>query len=145
MDNGVKPRGGPPTAHSDGPRAVFLAGGTLLGFVVGGVLMWFGASRWQASGMGLMVLGVAWWIGSIRPDPSTLAQDERARRQRHRSVGIALGLGALVLIFYAATMIRLGPNALRKEGFPGAATSGKNVIIEDKGSTTGGCKQVGTC
>lgn len=33
---------------------------------------------------------------------------ERRRRQRYRSIAIALVLGALVLLFYIATIVRLG-------------------------------------
>jgi hypothetical protein len=33
---------------------------------------------------------------------------KRARRQRLRSTAIALGLGFLVLLFYAATIVRMG-------------------------------------
>jgi hypothetical protein len=33
---------------------------------------------------------------------------KRLRRQRLRSVAIALGLGFLVLLFYAATIVRMG-------------------------------------
>ncbi len=39
---------------------------------------------------------------------------QRARRQRLRSVAIALALGFLVLLFYAATIIRLGGNVLNR-------------------------------
>jgi hypothetical protein len=40
------------------------------------------------------------------------ADDERnrARRQRWRSIAIAVALGLLVLLFYAATIVRLGGN-----------------------------------
>jgi len=34
----------------------------------------------------------------------------RARRQRTRSIAIALVLGFMVLLFYAATIVRLGGN-----------------------------------
>ncbi len=47
-------------------------------------------------------------------------QDEQKRRQRMRSLAIGLALAALVIVFYVATIIRLGPNALRKDGFPKA-------------------------
>lgn len=40
--------------------------------------------------------------------------DENKRRQRMRSLAIGLALGALVIVFYVATIIRLGPNALNK-------------------------------
>jgi hypothetical protein len=39
------------------------------------------------------------------PDESAALQ---ARRQRVRSVAIAVGLGLLVVMFYAATIVRLG-------------------------------------
>lgn len=35
-------------------------------------------------------------------------EQKRLRRQRLRSVAIALGLGFLVLLFYAATIVRMG-------------------------------------
>lgn len=44
----------------------------------------------------------------------TVGDDEIKRRQRMRSVAIGLALGALVIIFYVATIVRLGPNALNK-------------------------------
>lgn len=38
-------------------------------------------------------------------------EDERAaRNSRRRSIAIALTLGALVLLFYAATIVRFGGN-----------------------------------
>lgn len=33
---------------------------------------------------------------------------DHAKRQRMRSVAIALGLGFMVLLFYAATLVRIG-------------------------------------
>jgi hypothetical protein len=39
---------------------------------------------------------------------------EREKRQRQRSIAIALCLIGLVLLFYAATIIRLGGNALNR-------------------------------
>ena len=38
----------------------------------------------------------------------------RAKRQRVRSIAIALALGGLVALFYIATIIRLGANALNR-------------------------------
>jgi hypothetical protein len=40
--------------------------------------------------------------------------DEQKRRRRSRSVAIALALGALVLLFYAVTIIKLGPGVLQR-------------------------------
>jgi hypothetical protein len=36
------------------------------------------------------------------------------RRERTRNLAIALALAGLVALFYAATLIRLGPNALNR-------------------------------
>jgi hypothetical protein len=33
---------------------------------------------------------------------------DQAKRQRMRSIAIALGLGFMVLLFYAATIVRIG-------------------------------------
>ena len=37
-----------------------------------------------------------------------------ARSARRRSIAIALGLGALVLLFYVATIVRLGGNVAKQ-------------------------------
>lgn len=39
---------------------------------------------------------------------------EAARRQRMRSIAIAVALLSLVVLFYAATLIRLGGNVLNR-------------------------------
>ena len=39
---------------------------------------------------------------------------ERARRQKRRSAAIALALIGLALIFYVATMLRLGGNVMNR-------------------------------
>jgi hypothetical protein len=41
-------------------------------------------------------------------------QGERQRRRRMRSIAIALALGALVILFYVATLVRLGGNVLNR-------------------------------
>ena len=41
-------------------------------------------------------------------------QREWERRRRMRSVAIALALAALVLLFYAATIVRLGGNVMNR-------------------------------
>jgi hypothetical protein len=46
---------------------------------------------------------------------ATSAEDEHKRRQRMRSLAIGLALAALVVLFYVATIVRLGPNALNKK------------------------------
>jgi hypothetical protein len=39
---------------------------------------------------------------------------EAQRRKRMRSIAIALALAALVLLFYVATLVRLGGNVLNR-------------------------------
>jgi hypothetical protein len=43
-----------------------------------------------------------------------LAEQERLRRQRTRSIVIAVALAALVVLFYVATMVRLGGNVVNR-------------------------------
>jgi hypothetical protein len=38
----------------------------------------------------------------------------RDRRQRMRSIAIALALGGLVMVFYAATIVRMGGNVISR-------------------------------
>jgi len=40
--------------------------------------------------------------------------DEQKRRRRARSIAIALALGALVLLFYVVTIVKLGPGVLSR-------------------------------
>jgi len=41
-------------------------------------------------------------------------EKERRKRQRMRSLAIALALGALVALFYIATIVRLGGNVFNR-------------------------------
>jgi hypothetical protein len=41
-------------------------------------------------------------------------QGERQRRRRMRSIAIALALAALAILFYVATLVRLGGNVLNR-------------------------------
>ena len=43
-----------------------------------------------------------------------MTRGSAAKRQRMRSLAIALALGALVALFYAATIVRLGGNVLNQ-------------------------------
>ena len=65
--------------------------------------------------------------------------EEWLRRRKARSLGIALGLGALVVIFYVATLVRLGPNAIKKDGFSDVGK--KTIPVNDPAI----CKKAGTC
>lgn len=45
-------------------------------------------------------------------DPVEKDEAERLARRRRRSIALALALGALVLIFYALTIVKMGPGVL---------------------------------
>ncbi len=49
-----------------------------------------------------------------RHDDGIVLTDEQKRRRRARSIAIALTLGALVLLFYVVTIVKLGPGVLRR-------------------------------
>ena len=68
---------------------------------------------------------------------------ERQRRQsqRTRSIAIGLALGAVVVLFYAATLVRLGPNALKKDGFASPEAQKKATELLEAAN----CKKKGTC
>jgi hypothetical protein len=44
----------------------------------------------------------------------TEEDDERERRRKRRSIAIALVLAGLVVLFYVATIVRLGGNVLNR-------------------------------
>lgn len=48
------------------------------------------------------------------PENGIVLTEEQKRRRRARSVAIALTLGALVLLFYVVTIVKLGPGVLRR-------------------------------
>lgn len=94
-------------------------------------------------------------VASIMAAPSPRTATASSPGQRRRSVAIALALGALVVVFYAATIIHLGPNALNKaaynrpDGGKGAAST--SVPIKDRAvpeavrGAPPDCKQAKTC
>jgi len=48
------------------------------------------------------------------PEDGIVLTDEQKRRRRARSIAIALALGALALLFYAVTIVKLGPGVLNR-------------------------------
>ena len=44
--------------------------------------------------------------------------EEQLKRRKRRSLAIALVLAALVALFYVVTIVKLGPNAMRKTELP---------------------------
>jgi archaellum biogenesis protein FlaJ (TadC family) len=47
-------------------------------------------------------------------DEGIVLTDEQKRRRRARSIAIALSLAALVLLFYAITIVKLGPAVMNR-------------------------------
>jgi len=45
-------------------------------------------------------------------DPARTPEEELARRRRRNSIALGLVLGALVLIFYALTIVKVGPGVI---------------------------------
>jgi VIT1/CCC1 family predicted Fe2+/Mn2+ transporter len=81
-----------------------------------GVAVWLAAyfstlPKWMATAAAVVV-GLVWMADYQLRALSTLA--EHKRRERVRNVAIAAGLALLVAIFYAATMVRLGPNVFNR-------------------------------
>ena len=68
-------------------------------------------------------------------------EQARHRRQRKRSLAIALALGFLALLFYAVTIVRLGPNAIRHDEFapPALEQQAPQAPVDTD------CKKAGTC
>ena len=49
-----------------------------------------------------------------REDEGIVLTEEQKRRRRARSIAIALSLGALMLLFYLVTILKLGPGVLNR-------------------------------
>ena len=49
-----------------------------------------------------------------QPDDGVVLTEEQKRRRRARSIAIGLALGALALLFYFVTIVKLGPGVLNR-------------------------------
>ena len=49
-----------------------------------------------------------------KPEPGIVLTEVQKRQRRNRSIAIALTLGALVLLIYAVTVVKLGPGVLNR-------------------------------
>ena len=47
-------------------------------------------------------------------DEGIVLTEEQKRRRRARSIAIGLTLGALVLLFYLITIVKLGPSVMNR-------------------------------
>jgi uncharacterized membrane protein HdeD (DUF308 family) len=70
-----------------------------------------GLSFWVAA----LVAGLLFAAGGVVSTHTALARLDEATRRRHmRSIAIGLILAALVVMFYAATIVRLGGNVMNR-------------------------------
>ena len=79
---------------------------------------------------------------------ATEQDGEQRRRQRTRSLAIGLALGALVILFYVATIVRLGPNSLRKDGLARPHAIQPAAVVTEPSpppAPAADCKRPGTC
>ena len=125
--------------RSQGVKTRLLIIAAVAALVGGIVVKLLGASTLTAVALAIAGFGVALWVTAMQP-ANNAALDEAARRQRHRSVAIAVCLAALVVIFYVATIVRLGPNALKRDSFGGTAQP-TTAPLPDASA----CKKAGTC
>jgi hypothetical protein len=48
------------------------------------------------------------------PEQGIVLTEEQKRRRRARSIAIAVVLGALVVLFYLVTIVKLGPGVMKR-------------------------------
>ena len=53
-------------------------------------------------------------MGTPSTEPGIVLTEEQKRRRRARSIAIGLTHGALVLLFYLVTIVKLGPGVLNR-------------------------------
>jgi hypothetical protein len=93
---------------SDTRRIGFLVSGILLGLLFNVLAVGFGADRLMAYGIAAIPVLGSLGLAVFSPGPVRPPLTEEQRRQRMRSIAIALMLFAFSAMFYAATIVRLG-------------------------------------
>ena len=79
----------------------------------------FGVQKNGYSALGIALILTAFFVtlmlGSIAvADYVSRGSADSTQKQRSRNVGIALALGVMVLLFYAATIVRMGANVVNR-------------------------------
>lgn len=86
-----------------------------LALALAGSILVFGAVFGLRPALSLVLAGIAVVAGATVSLRASLARlDAATRRQRMRSIAIALVLATLVVMFYAATIVRLGGNVFNR-------------------------------
>jgi hypothetical protein len=98
-------------------KTSFSLGAIPRGVILGiGCVIWLaayvsGLPRWT-SGVVALAVGLFFMVDhNIR---TMAGLTEAKRRERTRNLAIALALGGMALLFYLATMVRLGPNVFNR-------------------------------
>jgi hypothetical protein len=53
-------------------------------------------------------------VDEEKHEPGIVLTEEQSRRRRARSIAIALSLGALVVLFYVITIVKIGSGVLTR-------------------------------
>jgi hypothetical protein len=99
---------------SDTRKLGFLVSGVLLGLLFNVLATGFGADRLLAYGIGAIPVLGSLALAVFSPGPVRPPLTEQQRRQRMRSIAIALMLFAFCAMFYAATIVRLGNQVVNR-------------------------------
>jgi hypothetical protein len=87
----------------------------MLALALAGTILVLGAALGVRPALSLSVAGAALAGGAVVSGRVALAKlDAATRRQKMRSIAIALILAALVVTFYVATIVRLGGNVFNR-------------------------------
>lgn len=89
------------------PRGVILAVGCLIWLAA----FFSGLPKWIAT---LVAIAVGLFFMVDHNIRTMASLTETKRRERTRNLAIALALGGMALLFYLATMVRLGPNVFNR-------------------------------
>lgn len=105
------------SARKDTPGSSGGLGAIPRGIILGiGCVIWLaaffsGLPKWVATSVAVMVGLFFMADHTIR---SVKGLDEAKRRERTRNLAIALALAGMVVLFYLATIVRLGPNVFNR-------------------------------
>ncbi len=89
------------------PRAIILG----VGCVIWVAAYVSGLPKWIST---LVAIGVGLFFMVDHNIRTMSGLTEAKRRERTRNLAIALALGGMALLFYLATMVRLGPNVFNR-------------------------------
>ncbi len=99
---------------SDARKFGFLVSGILLGLLFNVLAGGFGADRLLSYAIGAVPVIGGLGLAVFSPGPVRPMLTDEQRRQRMRSIAIALMLVAFCALFYAATIVRLGSQVVNR-------------------------------